>query len=333
MKLHFRKMALFAIIAVAIFAACKKGTEFEPSKPGNLVPKTVIEDPSLPAISINNTKLHAEIFGNPDSPMVVILHGGPGDDYRSMLNCKALANDGYFVVFYDQRGSGLSQRHDKKIYSVQLMLDDLTAVIKYYRKSPTQKIFLLGHSWGAMLATAYVNAYPTAVQGLILAEPGGFTWNETESYLNRTRKINPFNESTNDVLYFDQIFTGKENEHEILDYKAALSSAFNTKPGNIVGNVGIIPFWRLGAIVQTALFEIGKKDGFNWTTNLKQFRRKVLFCYSELNRAYGFDYAKSLSSAYPDVQLEKINGSGHEMIYSGWNNFYPLAKTYLNSLK
>ena len=119
-KLIFMSMVLMAAITGT---ACKK--ELKVNEAGNLVPKTVTEDPSLPAISVNGTRLHAETFGNPDDPMVVVLHGGPGADYRSMLNVRALADDGYFVVFYDQRGSGLSQRQDKSGYSIQLMLDDL----------------------------------------------------------------------------------------------------------------------------------------------------------------------------------------------------------------
>jgi proline iminopeptidase len=318
------------LIAVFIGTACKK-EQLKLNEPGNLVPKTVTEDPSLPAISINGTRLHAETFGNPDDPMIVVLHGGPGADYRSMLKVSALANDGYFLVFYDQRGSGLSQRQDKGSYSIQLMLDDLGSVISHYRKSPDQKIFLLGQSWGAMLATAYINSYPAAINGVILSEPGGFTWDETRDYISRTRKLSPFNEATNDEFYPDQVITGRENEHEVLDYKMALTSAFDTKKGNPIGNAGVYPFWRFGAVAQTSLFEIASKDGFNWTTNLSLYTTKVLFCYSELNKAYGPEYARLLSSAYPHVQLEMIQGTGHEIPYFGWNNFYPLVKNYLDS--
>ena len=331
MKLNFMRTAFVAFLTAATFAACDK--ELDLKEHGNLVPKTVPEDPSRPAITVNGTRLHSETFGNAADPMVVVLHGGPGADYRSMLNCKNLANDGYFIVFYDQRGAGLSQRHDKSTYSIQLMLDDLTGVIAYYRKSPIQKVFLLGHSWGAMMATAYVNANPTAITGLVLAEPGGFTWNQTKDYIGRTRKIDPTDEAANDIFYLDQVLTGKENEHEVLDYKMALTTVFDSKEGNVLGNAGATPFWRMGAVTQAALFDIASKDGFNWTTNLNRFNTKVLFCYSELNRAYGLAHAKLLSSAYPDVQLEKINGSGHEIPYFGWSNFYPLVKTYLNSFK
>src|SRR4051794_23954393 len=82
------------------------------SDPGNLVPKTVAEDPSLPAVDLNGTRFHAEAFGDPDAPVIMVLHGGPGQDYRNSLPLKALADDGLRVVFWDQRGTGLSARVD-----------------------------------------------------------------------------------------------------------------------------------------------------------------------------------------------------------------------------
>lgn len=319
-----------AIFTLSLFAACETMTLDEP---GNLVPKTVDQDLSLPAISVAGTEFHTETFGNPDSAMIVMLHGGPGSDCRSILNAKELASSGYFVVFYDQRGSGLSKRHSKNTYTIQLMLDDLTAVIQHYRSLPGQKIFLFGHSWGAMLATAYVNAYPVAINGVILAEPGGFTFDDMKKYVSRARVIKPSGESTNDALYFDQFITGSENDHEILDYKGALAGAYSDADGNPEGNMGPTPFWRFGAVANSALFDIADKDGFDWTTNLHLYSTKVLFLYSERNAAYGLHWAQSVSSPYPSVQLEQINGSGHEMIHSGWNEVSPLAINYLNSLK
>jgi proline iminopeptidase len=330
-RLNVTTILVATFFALFAFARCKK--EMDVNEPGNLVPKTVTEDFSLPSISVNNTMLHAETFGNQQNPIVVVLHGGPGADYRSMLNCKTLANDGYFVVFFDQRGSGLSQRHDKNIYNIQLLLDDLTAVIQHYRKSAYQKVFLLGHSWGAMLATAYINTYPSAVSGAILAEPGGFNWQQTSDYVSRTRKSNVAEEATNDQFYVDQLLTGRENEHNILDYKMGISAAYDSRPGNEVGNAGPVPFWRYGSVISTALFDIAEKENFDWRTNLSQYKTKVLFCYSELNTAYGAAHAQLLASSYPTVQLEKINGCGHEILYFGWDRFYPIAKTYLNSLR
>lgn len=330
MKSKMMYLAAILFLTASLWS-CKK--ELNPNDPGALVPETVDLDASLPSITVNGTQLHSEAFGNPANPMVLFLHGGPGADYRNGLNVKNLVNDNYYVVFYDQRGSGLSKRHPKNSYSIQLMLDDLTAVIQHYRSSPTQKVFLFGHSWGAMLTAAYINKYPNAVNGAILAEPGGFNWDELQQYSENSRRLKLFDEATNDALYPDQFLNGKENEHAILDYKLALASSFTYAKNNEEGIEGSSPFWRNGAAVIKKLFEIAEKEGFDFRSNLGKFTTKVLFLYSENNRAYGEAFAQREASAFPNVQVSKVNGTGHEMIYFKWDNVYSLTLPYLNSLR
>jgi proline iminopeptidase len=328
MKSNFLLFATAAFVA-ATLSACDI---LDPSTPGLLVPQTVDEDPTLPSISVNGTHLHSETLGNPNDPLLVVLHGGPGGDYRYLLKCRQFAADGYYVVFFDQRGSGLSRRHPKESYtSVQLFIDDLDAVIKYYRRRDDQKVVLLGQSWGAMLATAYINQHPGEISGVILSEPGGLTWQDARDYAKRCRDMTMVGESANDYLYVDQLVTG--DDHIMLDYKAALQSAPSFAPGNKVGNQGPFPFWRIGAVCNSAAYAIAQEHPFDFTTNLGQYSTKVLFCYSELDVAYGKTYAEHVSSAYSNVQLVEIKGSGHEIMYFGWDNFYPIAKAYLNTIK
>lgn len=317
-------------LACAMFISCEK--ELDIHEPGNLVPKTVVEDPSLPSISVNGTTLHAETYGNPESSLVIFLHGGPGADYQNGLNVKKLADDGYYIVFYDQRGTGLSQRHDKNTYSIQLYLDDLTAVIKHYRTFPSQKVFLFGHSWGAMLTAAYINAYPDRIDGAIFAEAGGFNKQLLDEYGEASRKLNLFSEITNDVLYYDQFLTGRENEHEILDYKLAIASSFSYAEGNDEGIEGPSPLWRNGAIVLQAFMDISENEGFDFTTNLNQYQTKVLFLYGKNNKSYGLSFAKKEAAFFPNSNIVQIDDTGHEMIYFKWNSVYPMVLDYLNSL-
>ncbi len=315
------------ILFAGLFAACET---HEMDDPGLLVPLTVDEDSSLPSIHVNSTQLHAQTFGNPNDPMLVVLHGGPGGDHRYLLNCAEFVNDGFFVVLYDQRGGGLSKRHDADAYSIQIFVDDLQAVIDHYRGGPGQKVFLLGHSWGAMLATAYVNAHPGTISGLVLAEPGGFTWEDTKAYIERFKTLHPLDETSNDFVYLDQFITG--DNHRILDYKAGLQAAANFADGNETGVEGMEPYWRFGAVCNKACLDYADEHGFDFTSHLGQFTTKVLFVYSEWNKAYGRTHAERVSSAYPNVQLEEIPGTGHEMTYFAWDRFYPLAKNYFNEV-
>lgn len=317
-------------LAVALLTSCKK--ELDINEPGMLVPKTVMEDPSLPSITVNGTTLHAEHYGNSDSAIIVFLHGGPGADYQNALNAKQLADDGYHIVFYDQRGTGLSQRHDQNSYSIQLYLDDLTAVIDHYKTSPNQKVFLFGHSWGAMLAAAYINKYPSKINGAIFAEAGGFNKQLLDEYGETSRKLNLFNETTNDVLYYDQFLTGSENEHQVLDYKLSLASNFSYAEGNDEGIEGPSPFWRNGASVLQAFIDISENEGFDFTTNLTQFQTKVLFIYGENNKSYGLSFAKKEAAFFPKSDIVQIDDTGHEMIYFKWNSVHPVVLNYLNAL-
>jgi proline iminopeptidase len=57
------------------------------------VPATVIADLSLPRVEIDGYTFHAETFGDPSNPVVIVLHGGPGGDYRSLLGLQEYSED------------------------------------------------------------------------------------------------------------------------------------------------------------------------------------------------------------------------------------------------
>lgn len=329
----WRNILILALATFLLFA-CNEGLQID--EPGNLVPKTVDQDPSLPSITANGALLHSEAFGPADSSMVVCIHGGPGSDYRYMLNCRDLAEQGYRVVFYDQRGSGLSQRFSKKSYTdlglgaLDLLYDELSGVIAHYRSSSDQKVFLIGHSWGAMLATAYTGKYPDAIQGLVVAEPGGLKWDDVKDYIEETRSFNIWKEYFNDITYLDQFITGRENDHEILDYKFGLLGSEENK------NTDVDPetFWRLGAVINAGLFEIGEDYEPDFSEGINSFNTPVLFFYSEKNKAYPDDWAQKITSAYNEVEIYKVAGTGHNGIISNkkaWEETtLPKILTYFN---
>ena len=331
MKTLFSVFAATAMVAVTLISCDPLG----PDEPGLLVPRTVDEDPTLPSIHVNGAMLHSEAYGPKDSAMIVVLHGGPGGDYRYMLRCVQFADSGFRVVFYDQRGSGLSQRFPKSSYTMDVMYDDLAGVIAHYRTSPTQKIFLLGHSWGAMLATAYINHHPADIRGAVLAEPGGLVWQDVLDYVSRARDLRLTSESSNDVTYMDQFVTAGADDQAVLDFKYALMVGSVNREDNPLGDEEVLPMWRCGAVVNTAMFELGNKEKPNWTTNLQQYNTGVLFVYSERNKAYGYEYARKVSSAYPNVELFRVDKVGHETILAdaGWVGFFPKSLAYFNRSK
>lgn len=319
MKKTIKTYLALTILSIFIFSCTK---ERYIDAPGNLVPKTVDQDATLPSISINGALLHSEAFGPEDSTLIICIHGGPGGDYRYMLNCKTLATKGYRVVFYDQRGAGLSQRFPKSWYKSQgsdainkIFYDELKGVIDHYKTSTSQKVILLGQSWGAMLATGYAGKYPTDVDGLIVAEPGGLKWDDVVDYVSESRSFKLWGETLNDATYIDQFMTGKEDQHEILDYKAGLMGSVNAIVGDVGSDLGNnAPSYvasRSGAVVNAASYELGQETKPDFSAGINNFSIKTLFIYSSNNKAYTDSWAEKISSLYQNKEIFKAQGVGH----------------------
>src|SRR5262245_5278805 len=230
----------------------------EASPPGNLGPRTGAEDPTLPAITMNGSRFHVETFGNPANPVIVILHGGPGGDYRSMLKLAERYNghslvDDYFMVYWDQRGSGLSQRHDKDVLTIDLYVDDLNALIDRY--SPGRPVFLIGESWGGMFATRYINQYPGRVAGAVLIEPGPLDGETMERLKNDITEFKLGSELLNDVAWSSQFLS--PDDHARMDFERMLGVR-DDQPRYHESKTNPEAAWRLGAAASRYIMENGQ---------------------------------------------------------------------------
>jgi proline iminopeptidase len=215
------------------------------------------------------------------------------------------------------------------------MYDELTGVISHYKTNPMQKVFLLGHSWGGILASGYAGKYPNAIQGLVVGEPGGLEYKDIVDYVSASRSFKLWSEMLNDASYLDQFITGKEDQHEILDYKLALLASKNEITGE--DNTAPGSTWRSGAVINTALNEIGEEYEPDFSQGIDQLEVPVLLLYSENNKAYPDDWAQKISAAYTTAELYKVKGVGHNGIVSddyAWTNLtLPRILSYFNTIQ
>ena len=303
------------------------------SDPGNLVPRTADQDPGVPAIDINGIRVHAETFGTPGNPIILALHGGPGVDYRSMLPLQALANDGYYVVFFDQRGTGLTQRVDPSKIDLDLYLEDLRQVIEHYTSSPDQPIVFIGHSWGAMYLTAFIDKYGDyggRIRGAVLSEPGAFTKKQLDAFLDRyIGTVSLVGEQFNDAVWAEQFISPAD--HERADYMQAMM-AMQGLPAEHHDPNNPTPFWRHGAVVNHRLLEIANR-GFDWTQHLGAFTHPVLFLRGDLNEACTLESQQEMAAAYPHATIQTMQNTGHEMIWEHSEEYLTDVRAYLGGLQ
>jgi proline iminopeptidase len=133
------------------------------------VAPTVEFDPSLDFVELQGYRFHVRTFGDEQLPPVIVVHGGPGGDSNYLYPLQGLAQH-HHVIFYDQRGTGLSPRVDKASLTLESSLEDLHRIVSHYGAGGPVK--LIGHSWGAMLIVGYLSVHPGSVSHAVVVEPG-----------------------------------------------------------------------------------------------------------------------------------------------------------------
>jgi proline iminopeptidase len=169
-------------------------------------------------VTSNRLKLYYEIEGKGEP--LVLLNGGPGFSHEYLQPLRALAGD-VQLVFFDQRGTGRSDKADPREYTIEANVQD---VEQLRRELHLESILLLGHSWGGMLAQAYVLRYPKHVSKLILADTVS-SIEELNTVLARMRNSVP--ESTQAVYdKHEQEGLYKNSDRYPEEYQIAVDAAY-----------------------------------------------------------------------------------------------------------
>ncbi len=104
-------------------------------------------------------------------PLLLFLHGGPGESNMWLAHYAMNELEKHFVcVNWDQRGAGRSFRPGPPPESMTIdqFVQDTTALIELLRaRFGQQKILLLGHSWGSVLALKVAAARPGLLHAVV----------------------------------------------------------------------------------------------------------------------------------------------------------------------
>ncbi|OFK64331.1 hydrolase [Corynebacterium sp. HMSC076G08] len=110
-------------------------------------------------------RLHAVTAGNPDNPLVVLLHGSFGGwfDFRDVI--AVLADAGFHVAALDMRGFGMSDKPPLEPgQDIRAAVGDVSGAI---RALGHDDAFLIGADTGGAVAWALATERPERVRGLV----------------------------------------------------------------------------------------------------------------------------------------------------------------------
>jgi proline iminopeptidase len=115
----------------------------------------------------------AELFvrqvggGDGEASVLVTVHGGPGLSHEPLEALEVLASANLAVVSDDQRGVGQSSGAVDRERVFDQSLEDLEHVRRF---SGADRVHLLGHSWGGLLAALYASRQAPRVRSLLLVD-------------------------------------------------------------------------------------------------------------------------------------------------------------------
>lgn len=119
-------------------------------------------------VEVRGGSVWYRVVGEADGPPLVTLHGGPGYPSASLQALETLASDRP-VVFYDQLGCGNSDRpDDPSLWTMERSIGELERLLEHL---DLEKVHLLGHSWGTMLAVDFYLGHRGAVRSMVLVSP------------------------------------------------------------------------------------------------------------------------------------------------------------------
>lgn len=137
-------------------------------------PEKVVQDGGIRMIPIETPKGNFRVWtkriGNNPRIRLLLLHGGPGATHE-YFECfeSFLPLEGIEFIYYDQLGSAYSDRPtDRDLWQTGRFVEEVEQVRKALGLD-SSNFFLLGHSWGGILAMEYALKYQQNLKGLVIS--------------------------------------------------------------------------------------------------------------------------------------------------------------------
>ena len=109
-------------------------------------------------------------FGNNPKMKLLLLNGGPGATHEYFESFESfLPAEGIEFIYYDQLGCGNSENpNDTSLWDLARFVEEVEQVRKAH-KLDKDNFYLLGHSWGGILAMEYALKYGDNLKGLVIS--------------------------------------------------------------------------------------------------------------------------------------------------------------------
>lgn len=183
---------------------------------------------------INGKKLYFDIDGAgveirsgkiTHKPVVFVIHGGPGGTHLNFKPHLDKLTDNAQLVYVDQRGCGYSDEDETVKYTLEQNVEDIEALRKYLG---IDNAWILGHSYGGMVAMSYAIKYQENLGGLILV-----TTSPSYRFLEKAKQYVRENGNDDQKFYANKLWEGSfQSEEELQKYYEVMEPLYSVTSSN-----------------------------------------------------------------------------------------------------
>lgn len=162
------------ILAVIGFLSCNNATSNSTANSYLVSSDSGVKIGGIKIIPIETSKgkfnIWTKTIGNNPTIKVLLLNGGPGATHE-YFECfeNFFPKESIEFIYYDQLGCGYSDNpKDTSMWNLPRFVEEVEQV-RIALKLSSDNFYLLGHSWGGILAMEYALKYQQNLKGLIIS--------------------------------------------------------------------------------------------------------------------------------------------------------------------
>jgi proline iminopeptidase len=311
------------VVAIAVLGLGACQTRVPPAELDNPAERKVLEVREGYAEN-RGARLYYRSIGRGEP--IFVLHGGPGLDHTYLLPQMDELAQYFKLVYLDQRLCGKSDADvEPETINFETFVEDIDAV---RAELGLNKIHLLGHSWGGLVAMHYAIAHPERLQSLILSNSVAARadlWQEENQLL--SERLTPEDQAEREAIVASAAFKAED--------PAAFADLFRLgfrRQLHEPERVGEITL-TLPADFRARSMKFGaiapQLADYDLTEQLREFNRPTLIVYGDAEASAGIS-GPHLATTIPGAKLTVLGRSGHFPYIENAEAFFATVREFIN---
>ncbi|TAH41543.1 MAG: alpha/beta fold hydrolase [Bacteroidetes bacterium] len=211
---------------------------------------------------------------------LVLVHGGPGLDHSYFLPQMELLAKKYKLIFYDQRACGKSSVNvGTETLNMNQFVEDLEALRKFFK---LEKMNLLGHSFGGLIAMRYAIKYPENLKTLLLINSSAATsaWRDS-SFSMMVKRNDPETTAISEALMKTDAFKKRDPDTMAYFFRLLFKKSFYFQEKVEELTLKFQPSYPETSLLMNHLYNDSSLISYDLNSDLKKLKMPVLILATE----------------------------------------------------